>query len=418
MRATIDWSYELLSESERRLLCRLAVFAAGFTREAAAVMCDNCDDRLTVLTENIASLVAKSLVIRDRSGPTIRWRLLETIRAYALEKLAESGEANVAARRHAKYFRDLIVPAATTLVLRISNADIARYGQEIDNVRAALDWSFSADGDAAIGLAVTGAFAPVWLQLSLLVECRERAERALDILARGFNLTAPLGMQLHMGLGVALFFTTGAVEKTRAVLAKALELAEHLDDVDAQLRALWGLFTCWLYNGEQRVAQGLAERFCELASRKGDPADMLVGDRLIGATMHYGGNQPKARYHTERVVDLYVAPADQRHSTWFLFEHRVAARAMLARVLWLQGLVDKAKHTAQAAAEDARTGEHQLSLCYALGYALCPIALSTGDFALAEQSLGILIEVATKHNYPSWTRLGGVPRGSDSYQAR
>src|SRR5262249_40224386 len=87
-------------------------------------------------------------------------------------------------------------------------------------------------------------------------------------------------------------------------------------------------------------------------------------------------------------------------------------RAMLARVLWLQGLVDKAKHTAQAAAEDARTGEHQLSLCYALGYALCPIALSTGDFTLAEQSLGILIEVATKHNYPSWTRLGEYLEGA------
>jgi predicted ATPase len=76
----------------------------------------------------------------------------------------------LAARRHAEFFRDLVVPTATNPVLRISVDDVARYGREIDNVRAALDWSFSASGDAAVGIALTAAFAPVWLQLELVVE--------------------------------------------------------------------------------------------------------------------------------------------------------------------------------------------------------------------------------------------------------
>ena len=191
LRATIDWSYELLPASERRLLRRLAVFSAGFTLEAAAVMSES-DDAPAVVGEGIASLVAKSLVSRDGSSPAGRWRLLETIRAYALEKLAESGEVSMAARRHAEFLRDLIVPPATASVLRLSVDDVARFGQEIDNVRAALDWSFSPGGDASIGVGLTAAFAPVWVHLSLLGECCERAERALDILAQGFDLSAPL----------------------------------------------------------------------------------------------------------------------------------------------------------------------------------------------------------------------------------
>ena len=175
LRATIDWSYELLPEPERRLLRRSAVFSAGFTLEAAAAVMGESDEAPAAVGEGIASLVAKSLVSRDGSSPAGRWRLLETIRAYALEKLADSGEADAAARRHAEFLRDLIVPPATASVLRLSVDDVARFGREIDNVRAALDWSFSPGGDASIGVALTAAFAPVWVHLSLLSECCERA---------------------------------------------------------------------------------------------------------------------------------------------------------------------------------------------------------------------------------------------------
>src|SRR5215471_4014174 len=170
LRATIDWSYDLLSEPESHLLCRLGIFPAGFGLEAAAAVVSDGDDAPALISEGIASLVAKSLVTRDGSTPAGRWRLLETIRAYALEKLFESGETNETARRHAEFFRKLVVPAETSEVLRISVDDVARFGREIDNVRTALDWSFSPTGDAAIGVALTAAFAPVWLHLSLVVE--------------------------------------------------------------------------------------------------------------------------------------------------------------------------------------------------------------------------------------------------------
>jgi predicted ATPase len=155
LRATLDWSYDLLPDPERCLLRRLGVFAAGFTLEAAAAVMSDQGCTASALLEHIANLVAKSLVTLDGLAPTGRWRLLETLRAYALEKLAESGEMEQAARRCAEFFRDLVRPAMHGSPILRTIEDMARYGREIDNVRAALDWSFSPVGDFAIGVALT-----------------------------------------------------------------------------------------------------------------------------------------------------------------------------------------------------------------------------------------------------------------------
>jgi predicted ATPase/DNA-binding winged helix-turn-helix (wHTH) protein len=179
LRATLDWSHELLPDAERRLLRRLSVFAGGFTIDAAAaVMTDTGFDASAVL-DGIANLVAKSWVALDKSGGNSRWALLETIRAYALEKLAESGESDDAQRRHAAFFRDLFAPPASGSGSGSSTDDLARRVREIDNARAALDWSFSPAGDQAIGVDLTVAYTPIWTRLLLMNEapgsCRRQA---------------------------------------------------------------------------------------------------------------------------------------------------------------------------------------------------------------------------------------------------
>jgi len=411
LRATIDWSYELVPESERRLLCRLSVFPAGFTLEAAAAVMSESDDAPAVVDEGIANLVAKSLVSRDGSTPAGRWRLLETIRAYALEKLAEIGEVSVAARRHAEFFRDLIVPAGTNEVLRLSIDDVARYGREIDNVRAALDWSFSQGGDAAIGVALTAAFAPVWLHLSLVIECRERAERAVEILAPGFNLGAPLERRLHIALAVALILTMGPVDRTRAVVAKARELAESVDDVEAQLRMLWAQWSVEFTTGECRAARATVRRFSEVARRTGDEGLVLVADRLIGNMRRIAGRPSEARMLLERVLERYAAPKNQRHRILFHYDQHALARAMLAHVLCLEGYVDQAKEQARISFEEAGTSDDGFSRCWALQYAVCPIALMTGDMAVADHAVASMNDLAARLDATLWKILGSFWEG-------
>jgi predicted ATPase len=285
LRATLDWSYELLPESERCLLRRLAIFAAGFTLEAATAVMTDIDNATSAVVEGIANLVSKSLVTLDASASPGRWRLLETIRAYAHEKLAESGQAEQVARRHAEFFRDLFAPVAPGFSQpKPTIEDMAHYGREIDNIRAALDWSFSAAGDTRIGLELTAAYVPMWMHFALVAECRERVERALASIEP--HSSAPLRMQLQIALGTALIITTGSVERSRMALIAALEVAESLDDVDAQLRPLWALWALDFQVGDCRAAQFSAERFSRIADRIGDRVVVPVADRIMGYTLH------------------------------------------------------------------------------------------------------------------------------------
>ncbi len=196
LRAALDWSYELLPEPEQCLLRSLAIFAGGFTLEAATAVASKDDYGAPAVVESIANLVAKSLLTFDGSMSPGRGRLLETTRAYAFEKLGESGEAERVARRHAEFFRDFFTSIETGSKIEAAAEDLARYRQEIDNVRGALDWAFSPAGDPAIGIVLAAEYAWVWLNLSLFFECGERAGQALEALGTGSEQDVSSRLQL------------------------------------------------------------------------------------------------------------------------------------------------------------------------------------------------------------------------------
>jgi hypothetical protein len=163
---------------------------------------------------------------------------VETIRAYALEKLAEHAEAGIAAEHHALYFCDLFAPQVRGARSSLSDEDLARFIREIDNVRAALDWSFCPAGDPAIGVDLTAAYVPVWRHLSLMSECRERCERALLGIEPHLTATRSLRMELQIAPAAAIFITMGPPEQAKTLLTEALETADALSDLHAQARAL------------------------------------------------------------------------------------------------------------------------------------------------------------------------------------
>jgi predicted ATPase/DNA-binding winged helix-turn-helix (wHTH) protein len=402
LRATLDWSYQLLPEPERVALRRLAIFAGGFTLQAASTIAAIDEIAGSDIVDCTANLVAKSLVAADLGGATGWYRLLETTRAYALEKLTQSGEFEQVARRHAEYCRDLFERAELELETRPAAEWLTAYGRRIDNLRAALDWAFSPSGDVAVGVALTIAAVPLWIQLSLVQECRARVERALASLAPEADRSAGQEMKLHAALGASLLLSKGPMPETEEVWAKALEIAESLGDTEYQLRALCGLWVCRLNRGEFRVALTLAQRFYSLAQDRGDPADLPIGDRIIGTSLHYWGDQTNARHHIERMLKRMLsgfAPV-----RWL--DQRVVARVALARILWLQGFPDQARRTAQSTVDDARVLNHAVSLCFVLNECACPVALFTGDLAAAESYVAMLLDSSAAQTLPIW-RAGG-----------
>jgi predicted ATPase len=402
LRATLDWSYELLPEVERTVLRRLAVLPGPFTLEAACAPAADGHIAASDVIDSISNLVSKSMIAATLSGALMRYRLLETTRAYALEKLIASGEFDATARRHAEYYRALFERAASEWETRSTDDWLAVYAGRIDNVRAAVDWAWSARGDAAIGVALTAAALPVWILLALWDECRARVDRALANLDRALSRGTRDEMQLWAARAWSLFNSKGPALETVAAWTSALQMAEHLAHVDYQLRALWGLWACHLARGEYPSALALADRFAQLAQTQSDPTDALVGERMKGSSLHYLGDQTGARHHFDRWLDQYVPPVRRSHSIRFQFDQQIVARLTLARTLWLQGLPDQALHLARGSVEDARAIDHAASLAYALAFGACPVALWVGDLSTAEHFLTLLRDVSTRPGLRGW----------------
>jgi predicted ATPase/DNA-binding winged helix-turn-helix (wHTH) protein len=406
LRATLDWSFGLLSAAERSCLCRLAVFSGGFTVKAAVAVVGGPDDSDHRVADVIGNLVAKSLVTLDDIEGTPRWRLLETTRAYAREKLREGGHEQEASRRHALYFKDCCAGGESTSGV----AQLSFYRREIDNIRAALDWAFSPDGNPAISVALTVAAIPVWCQLSLLVECRVRLEHALNSPEVG-ALNARLRLELVAALGFAMTNSTGLPPETMAVLESALELAREVGDVDHQLRALWSTWTCRFNNAENRKSLEIANQFIDLATKVESDADLLVGKRLMGVTLHYMGDQVGARSALQMMVECYRPAYHERHRIRFQFDQLTLGRAVLARVLWLQGLADQALRLTKETINNAVEVGHAISTCYALAEGACPVALMACDLEAAESYVRMLLDTATRHDLPFWESWGRCLEG-------
>ena len=210
--ATLDWSHDLLSDSERLMLRRLGVFAGWFDADAALSL--TSDEVNAAELSDLADLVAKSLVAADVSGASAHYRLLDNTRAYALEKLEAAGEADATARRHAEHYRDLLERTEADSASKPTSAVRLAYSRQLDNVRVALDWAFGTRGDPALALALTTAAVPLWKHLSLMQECRDRVNQALSTRGETSGATRH-DMQLFAALGATLLSTTAVPAPNR-----------------------------------------------------------------------------------------------------------------------------------------------------------------------------------------------------------
>lgn len=330
LRATLDWSYDLLPEQERIVLRRLAIFVGGFAMVAASfVASDHVIDDFAVI-DLVSQLVSRSLVVADTNDGGTRYRLLETTRAYALEKLAEAGETATLRQRHARYFRDRFTRAPADW-LRMSDAEIrATYLPELDNVRAALDWAFDDDGSAAIGIALAGTSVGIWVELSLPVEGRRRLELAL---AQVGSQTPDLD-QARLWHSLGVLRGTGALPQELAAFERAVELYRRSGDAAGLGFSLVRLGQIFATMGRFDHA---TEAFAEALTLVG-VADL---PRLrayyyseIGFFGMVTGDYAAARTHFEKAMSIYRAEGAERDALDQL--------GNLADVVWTLGDLDAA----------------------------------------------------------------------------
>ena len=278
LRATIEWSHELLDEDEQRLFARLAVFAGGCTLESAEAVCDADLDTLE-------SLVDKSLV-RVREGD--RFWMLETIREYAAERLEDSGEAEILQRRHAEHFLALGEEAEPN-TRGYSSEWIGRLEREHDNLRTALD-HLAASGENELVLQLAGALSEFWHEGGHVAEGRRRLEGALQGQER------PTAARARALTGAALMaYGSGEVPAARSMAGQALELHRRLGNARGAAFNLNVLCVAAIEEGDLERAQQLAEESLTLFRQAGDEHNTVAATRTLAFAYASRGDLERAR---------------------------------------------------------------------------------------------------------------------------
>jgi predicted ATPase len=251
MRAAIDWSVDALSSPQLALFQRLGIFAGGWALDAAAKVCSDEGEVSFDVLERLSSLVEKSLVVADTSRIRTRYRLLESTRIYALERLSESRDHRDVASRHARWFATFCDEAREAIHSKQFAPWLASVGEELENVRAALRWAVSDDGDATLALRLASGLGPFWRFVGLSDEGRRWLEAALarggdcaspEIVASAWRNLAALGSGTKTleaaGRAVELDELVGdpfAIAQSRRVRALTLISSGHLDDAETDI---------------------------------------------------------------------------------------------------------------------------------------------------------------------------------------
>ncbi|MBS9476951.1 ATP-binding protein [Ancylobacter radicis] len=410
--ATLNWSYDHLTPGEQVTLARLGTFVGHFSLEAAARVA-SFDEPSWDTIENLTNLVAKSLVSADFSQAVPRYRLLETTRAYALDKLRVRGEVGRLRRRHALYMKEAMQLAESEWARVPATAWVNTYAGQIDNLRLALDWCFGPEGDPELGAELTAVSAVLWFQLSLVDEARGLFERAMTALALRAQPDPVREVTLLCALGTALVYTVGPTPQARETLAHAWRIAQGADNIGLELRALWCVFLVELSSGHYPAALDIADRFTRLAeeeARFSTTSHVRTGHRLRGFAQYYLGDVRAARLSLEAALN--DGGADSSAVVRMQFDQELNARAYHSQTLWLLGHQELALTIAAACVADARARGHATTLSLVLVESGCPVALHAGALDLLEERVDLLQELSGKLLFGPWSAWGQCFRGA------
>jgi predicted ATPase/class 3 adenylate cyclase len=269
LRALIDWSHNLLTEQERVLLRRLSVFAGGWTLESAEAACSDDAGPGVILSQHVMDvldgLVNKSLVVVNRGPPEIRHHMLETIRQYAREKLMESREEAKVRARHLAYFLGLAQSGEIDLVGREDPAYFQVLETELDNLRAALDWSLTGHEDPEDALRLSGTLRFLWT-ISYQTEGAKWLTAALER-----NGHAVAGLRAKALNGIALVASyQGNYSQMKSICKESATLAQEANDKHETALALELLGVATAMEGDLEDGISLFQQTRHLALEQED----------------------------------------------------------------------------------------------------------------------------------------------------
>lgn len=391
--ATLDWSHDHLSELERVLLRRVAIFVGHFTLEAALAVAKEVGIDESEISGALGNLVNKSLVGVWTSSRGPRYRLLDTTRAYALEKLASSGEQDSIAGRHASFSIQMLESNPVNLFdLEFTEAAADAVRDYLGNIRAALEWSFGPNGDDLKAIRLAAAASQLLLAMSLLLECRTWMEKAIDRMTPDCDPRHQ--MKIQAALALSLMYTEGNSERVREAFHAALNFAQQHGDARLHLALLSGM-SMYLHGiVDAAGTYELALRSAAAARKTGSPDDAAIADSMLGAAYCLRSDQRQAQEHLKRSLRGSLR---RFNASQYLFDLRSSSLSVLTHSFFFSGNLDQAANCAKMNIEEAARSGHPIGLCRAITNSM-RLYFWVDDLEQVERSLAKLEHTAETHS--------------------
>ena len=337
LRATLAWSYGLLTSHEAAILRALAVFAGAFTVDDAIVVAAAADIAPATALEGTANLISKSLLSADSRQASPHFRLLDSTRAFVAEQLRDDPKHHHIRQRHAELVCSSLERAHDDWEDDDAGAQASDYVRWVADLRPALGWAFGGNGSVALGIRLTVAAIPMWENFSLIDESISHLSCALNEGRRtGFD-AAGAEVRLQTALASALMYAGGLAHDADAAWDLALALAEQSGAAECQLRALWGRAVYDVHKGRPARAARWLDKFAELCRTLSDQSAAPDGERLLSAAEMYLGDLRGAKARAQRLSDLYLKPGGRLRHARYHFDRAAALNTTLAMLSWLTG---------------------------------------------------------------------------------
>ncbi|HEX5655657.1 MAG TPA: AAA family ATPase, partial [Polyangiales bacterium] len=405
--ATLDWSYSLLPVDEARLLRAVAVFPGAFRLAGASSASELGPGQAAAILMELAS---KSLLAVELDAPETSYRLLETTRAYCLEKLDGAGEEPRVRHRHAEYVCTVLERAAGEWKQQLSRDWGAVYGSYLDDLRAALAWAGADPARRSLQIRLTAAGTLLWNHFSLTDESRIHLTRAIAELGEAGSENTAVEMNLQFALAGAILYTRGIVPEARVALRRVLQISEQLADTDFRLRFLRLTGTYELFGGEHDAGIRTLESFVSIAGAE-DPSALAEGETHLGAGEIFVGRLQSALKRAERLAAQCSQDFNDARFARFQYSNSVNVSVVLCHAQWLTGDAEAAAQTAELVLEYGRQAAHELSLSIALAWASL-VYLWLGREEECGRHAAMLDELVERHGIVTWRPVATFCRGA------
>ncbi|CAN1722195.1 putative transcriptional regulator [Hyphomicrobium sp. 1Nfss2.1] len=399
--ATIDWSYGLLSQDEATIFRLVAVFVGAFELEDVVAVAAAAGLNPMGVTIGLGGLVAKSLVTAEVIGPGLRYRLLDSTRHYALQRLLGDPIEGRVRHCHAQRMLTIFEQSAGDWDWRETDDWISRYRGRLGDLRSALSWSFGEGCRPELGVRLTVAAIPLWFETSLVSEARQRVEFALQ-LGETFPCDDLLKAKLACARAWNLAYSRKVLPELLDAWTIAIEIAKRSENIGQLRQAMLGRCLCLLETGFIPQAIKSFEELRDLSERHRDWSVMPEVERALALARTYTGHLSEGRQVLDRLAATHARPDRRSRMAGFQVDRYIGVRCHLPFVAWLNGHPDYAASTARDAVEAAGSLGHRVSQSNAIAMAALPVALWNADVSSLDRYTAQLKSIVEIENIAIW----------------